>query len=141
MRQGKSLMTFGAQIYVGRSTIYDWLDKYPEFSDAYEAGKELCLEFWENLGRNQAAGIIPNPPEGANYKTVAGASRITAFMLAVHSQPRGKEDYGMFLKKAGDSEAPEKPSHTSVTFEYTDQKALPPAPDIEMEPVDADDPV
>lgn len=137
MKQGKSFQSFGAQINVAASTLYNWAESHKDFLEAYKVGKTYCLEFWESISRNQAAGIIPNAPQGANYRTVAGAQRITAFMLAVHAQPPFKEDYGIFLGRPIDKDPPNPEGPASVTFEYSDQKQLPapdPAPDIEMEP-------
>jgi hypothetical protein len=51
MAQGFSFESFGAVVRVGRRTLYEWRDQYPEFADAYEIGTELALSWWENVIR------------------------------------------------------------------------------------------
>lgn len=54
-RTGLSFETFGVSeaaiaivgSYVVKDTIYKWVDKYPEFSDAKKAYTELCRQWWE----------------------------------------------------------------------------------------------
>lgn len=48
MGKGNSFQTFGVDLDVGRSTIYDWVDRHPEFKKAYEKGKEACRKWFEN---------------------------------------------------------------------------------------------
>ena len=47
MSQGRSVTQFAAKIGVNRSTIYEWAEKHPEFSDAFSRAKEACEAYWE----------------------------------------------------------------------------------------------
>lgn len=60
MAEGLSFDCFGGDIPVVDSTLYYWLDKHPDFSEAYKIGKKRQREFWEKLGRAGAAGKIDN---------------------------------------------------------------------------------
>lgn len=51
MAEGASLTSFAAQIDVARSTINEWMDQHPEFSEAVRKGKAKCAAWWEARGR------------------------------------------------------------------------------------------
>ena len=57
MAQGYSFESFGAIIDVHRDTLYEWLKKHEEFSDAKKRAHEHCLFWWEQLGRHGAMGL------------------------------------------------------------------------------------
>jgi hypothetical protein len=46
MREGYPFETFAAIIGTHRDTLYEWLDKYPHFSDAKKVGHELSFYWW-----------------------------------------------------------------------------------------------
>ena len=48
LAQGKSIAQFAASIGVHRSTIYEWAEHHPEFSDALSLAKESSEAYWEN---------------------------------------------------------------------------------------------
>src|SRR5690554_3298607 len=48
MADGKSITQFAAKIGVSRSTVYEWAEQHPEFSDALTRGKEVGEAYWEN---------------------------------------------------------------------------------------------
>lgn len=56
MRDGASLTSFAGSIMVARSTINEWIDNHPEFSEAVKIGKALCASWWENVNRGLATG-------------------------------------------------------------------------------------
>lgn len=56
---GKSVMSFAAHISVGRRTIYEWKQKYPEFEHAMDVAKVKCLAWWEQLGMGAVTGQVP----------------------------------------------------------------------------------
>jgi hypothetical protein len=56
MAEGASLTSFAAEIDVARSTINEWMDAHPEFSEAARKGKAKCAAWWEATGRKIAAG-------------------------------------------------------------------------------------
>lgn len=54
MSEGKSLTAFAADIGVARSTINEWMDEFPEFSEAARRAKAKCAAWWEERGRQMA---------------------------------------------------------------------------------------
>lgn len=54
MSDGASLTSFAAEIGVARSTINEWMDANPEFSEAVKIAKGKCAAWWEKLGRTNA---------------------------------------------------------------------------------------
>lgn len=47
MSQGLSFSTFSTVVNVTRTTLYDWVEKYPEFRNAKEKGEEEAKRFLE----------------------------------------------------------------------------------------------
>lgn len=58
MSQGKSFVSFAGHINVGKRTIYDWVERYPEFSEAKQIAKAKCEEYYINLGLDMASGNL-----------------------------------------------------------------------------------
>lgn len=54
MTEGKSLTAFAAEIGVARSTINEWMEHFPEFSEAVKVAKAKCAAWWEARGRSLA---------------------------------------------------------------------------------------
>lgn len=54
MAEGASVTSFAAEIDVARSTINEWADNHPEFSEALSRGKAKCLSWWERAARSTA---------------------------------------------------------------------------------------
>lgn len=50
MSRGLSLEAFVARIGISRETLYNWLEKHPEFKHAYNIGRGASQEFWELRG-------------------------------------------------------------------------------------------
>lgn len=59
MKQGLSFEAFAGVVGVSNKTLYNWVNKYEEFSEAKEKGSSLCRNFWEKLGIRGAAGKLP----------------------------------------------------------------------------------
>jgi len=57
---GKSKEAFAGHIGVAVSTVYLWLDKHPEFSEAVKRGEAMSQDFWEELG-------LVGTTEGKNF--------------------------------------------------------------------------
>lgn len=55
MEQGYSTTALAGHIGVSRSTLYLWMDEYPEFSDAVKEGMAASAIWWENCLRDNAA--------------------------------------------------------------------------------------
>ena len=64
MATGLSFETFGATIDVACSTVYKWVDDYPDFSEAKKKAEAKCRVFWERMGTGIAAGKLKNGNSG-----------------------------------------------------------------------------
>ena len=53
MKEGKTIYHFINHFGIVRDTFFKWVETYPEFSDAYEAGEGLAYEWWLELGLMQ----------------------------------------------------------------------------------------
>ena len=51
MRKGASIKEVAYKLNVSRQTIYEWKEKYPEFSDTITQGVEFSEGWWEMKGR------------------------------------------------------------------------------------------
>jgi hypothetical protein len=51
MQEGASLTSFAAEIGVARSSINEWMEHNPEFSEAVKIAKAKCAAWWEARGR------------------------------------------------------------------------------------------
>ena len=65
LEQGKSILSLAAHIGVNRSTIYEWMEQYPEFSDTVKRGQDAAAAWWERRlvefaesGNGNATAII-----------------------------------------------------------------------------------
>lgn len=61
MAEGASLTSFAPKIDVARSTINEWIDANPDFSEAVKRAKAKCAAWWERVGRSGAQGGDVNP--------------------------------------------------------------------------------
>lgn len=51
MRGGASITEVAANIGIARKTLYEWVKKFPEFSDTIKRGEALSEAWWMNEGR------------------------------------------------------------------------------------------
>jgi hypothetical protein len=59
MKQGYSFESFGASpVCVDKVTLYRWVEKHAEFSNAKKRAETECLKFWEKIGIAGALGKI-----------------------------------------------------------------------------------
>ncbi len=49
MGEGRSFATFAAKLDINVDTLYEWLQKNPDFSDAYKIAKLRHLAWWEDI--------------------------------------------------------------------------------------------
>lgn len=68
MRDGYSFHSFAGKIGVGARTLFDWLDKYPDFQDAKDQGEHACLLFWEKTGIAGMFGKTFKNRDGKEFK-------------------------------------------------------------------------
>jgi len=52
MAEGLSLESFGGKVHVCKDSLYEWVKKHKDFSDAFGLGKAACQLYWEKLGRD-----------------------------------------------------------------------------------------
>jgi hypothetical protein len=50
MSNGYTFDSFAGLVKVSKSTLYKWVEKYPEFAEAKEIAFGACLKFWEEKG-------------------------------------------------------------------------------------------
>lgn len=55
MEQGLSLFAACGEVNVGRTTVYEWLDRHPEFASLIELAKQKRQNFLERRLMNDAA--------------------------------------------------------------------------------------
>jgi orotate phosphoribosyltransferase-like protein len=51
LKEGASIEEIGLELNVGYSTIYKWMDMYPEFGEAIKNGREYSKGWWLQQGR------------------------------------------------------------------------------------------
>ncbi len=59
---GESVAEVASELGVSRQAFYVWVDRYPEFKEAYEEGKQLSEAWWTKLGRAGATGKVNIQP-------------------------------------------------------------------------------
>ena len=55
-KTGASLTSFAASVDVARSTINEWMEHQPEFSEAVKRAKAHCAAWWEQNARKGMTG-------------------------------------------------------------------------------------
>lgn len=55
------MTSFAAEIDVARSTLNEWAEHHPEFSEAIKRAKAKCAAWWEKKARDGAGGGEVNP--------------------------------------------------------------------------------
>jgi hypothetical protein len=84
LKDGYSLAAFAGSIGVSRSTIYEWADNHPEFSDAVKAAQAGSVYAWEQRLRSVALtgegnatavifGLKNRAPDEWREKTLVGS--------------------------------------------------------------------
>jgi hypothetical protein len=61
-QEGKTWTAIAATIGVARETLYDWMDKKPDFSDAMKQSRHMAQLWWEDTLQGQSRGAF----EGGN---------------------------------------------------------------------------
>lgn len=57
---GKSMAALAGACGVCRESIYDWIDKHPEFALAVKKGKAVGQAYWEERGHQAMFGATKN---------------------------------------------------------------------------------
>jgi orotate phosphoribosyltransferase-like protein len=51
LKQGMSIAEIGLELDIGYSTIYAWMERFPDFKEAIKNGREYSKGWWEKNGR------------------------------------------------------------------------------------------
>jgi hypothetical protein len=82
MSKGFSFESFAGLVKVARSTIYEWVDKNPDFSDAKKVAEEQCRLFWEKTAL-----------EGLQVQTGPGAINLNTTMWIFQMKNRFPKEW------------------------------------------------
>lgn len=85
MKAGRSFSTFVAVTMASRKTMYEWIDKYPEFKEAKEVAFALSQKFFEDRLIAKGSG---QEIEGINTKDIDLGAIIFPLKTRFH------QDYG-----------------------------------------------
>ena len=111
LAEGASIASFAAEIGVARSTINQWAEDQPEFSEALKIGKAKCAAWWEaKLRMIAVAGGGP----GAATAVIFGLKNMAS------DDWRDKQEHELTGKDGGPIE------HRSLSDFYSDLKSSPP---------------
>ncbi len=53
LKEGMSIEEIGYELDVGYTTVYEWMDRHPEFAQAIKRGRELSKAWWMRQGRTK----------------------------------------------------------------------------------------
>ena len=56
LANGESLAAICAELDISRTTLYEWRDTHPEFSDAIDRGLQKSQRLWEKMGQDGIKG-------------------------------------------------------------------------------------
>ena len=128
MSQGRSYETFARHVNVAVSTLYCWEAQHAAFSEAKRIGVQARTELYEDIARNIAMGLVPNPPLDEQGRPIGmmtrGNAGMAMFMLRNIAPDRYKPMAGdPSLPPAGAN--PSAPSEAIVNFNYKRIEAAP----------------
>ncbi len=111
LSQGLSFESFGGTVGVARSTVYKWIDDYPEFCEAKQVGIQKALEFYEKI---LSAKVSGQDIEGFDPKKSDTSCLIFALKTRFH------EIYGDRMKQESTIKADVKVTPAFEIVEYDD---------------------
>lgn len=102
MAEGMPVDTFAPQIGVIPQTLYEWMDKNPEFYDAHKEGKARSYEYWINVGKRLSLGgggnaaawifIMKNLHGWQNQVEIQGKIQLTPHELLLRMAEECEQD-------------------------------------------------
>lgn len=86
MAGGNSFKTFGVDLGVAHSTLYEWVKNHPEFADAKKQGYDAGLKFFEQLLTSASVGILPDKLKQLNSSGINMTAVIFALKTRFHKE-------------------------------------------------------
>ena len=90
-RKGKTKTQIAVKIGISRSTLYDWMDKKREFSDAIDIAMTLSQAYWENI---QQAKVLGQEEEKKEGRTHFDINKVSERGLEFRLKNGFREDWG-----------------------------------------------
>ena len=56
LSQGYSKEATAGALGIGKTALYDWIERYPEFANAIKEGEAASQQWWEDRGRKSCDG-------------------------------------------------------------------------------------
>ncbi len=53
LKEGYSIEEIGLELDVGYTTVYEWMERHPDFAAAIKRGREFSKAWWMKNGRSQ----------------------------------------------------------------------------------------
>jgi len=85
MALGHSAISFCNRIGLSKAQFHVWLDKYPEFKDAYSHAKVACLAKWEDMGLDYVIEKTTRTDKDGN---ITVTEKINSALYALHMANR-----------------------------------------------------
>src|SRR3546814_4739287 len=89
MSGGLSIESFAAIVDVNKTTIYEWIEAFPEFSKAVKKGTDKSRLFWESVG---IKGLFKHSQTGIGYTTFNTANWIFQMKNRFRYEWRDKQE-------------------------------------------------
>ena len=89
MEGGLSIESFGGVVDVSKSTIYEWIDNFSEFSDSVKTGTEKSRLFWEKAG---VKGLFNRSESGVGSESFNTANWIFNMKNRFRDEWRDKQE-------------------------------------------------
>src|SRR5690606_1482922 len=86
---GLSIESFGGVVDVSKSTIYEWIDNFSDFSDSVKTGTEKSRLFWEKAG---VKGLFNRSESGVGSESFNTANWIFTMKNRFRDEWRDKQE-------------------------------------------------
>lgn len=86
MAEGLSFEAFAGAVNASKQTIYDWVDKHPEFLDAKRHGTAKCRIWWEKAGLEGLWNSTETETEGKVRRTITKSFNSSNFIFQMKNR-------------------------------------------------------
>lgn len=86
MSQGYGYISFGADINVGKSTLYRWEEEHKEWKEAKAIGYAKGLKFFETLLTSDATGVMPKSLKAKGSKKINSNNVLFVLRTRFHQE-------------------------------------------------------